>query len=102
MENIRYIFILALFLVTIIVSYAYINRYFGTIFNFSSTYHGLEGRCLDVCPHRLNCAGQEDSECQQRCFLQCRKICRLNPLHIPVSSAEYTNDYWMKAFNGTN
>ncbi len=102
MTNLRYIFILALFLATIIVSYAYINRYFGTIFNFTASYRGLESRCLDVCPHKLNCAGQETNDCQQRCLLQCRKICQLNPLHIPNSPSEYTNEYWMKAFSGYN
>lgn len=99
MNNIRYIFIIGLILVTLIISYAFFHRYFGNIFNFTSSYRNLEGACLDKCPYILKCAAQESSQSQQRCFLQCKEICQLNPLDIP---SEYNEDNVMKAFYGTS
>lgn len=99
MSNVRYIFIIGLILVTLIISYAFFHRYFGNIFNFTSSYRNLEGACLDKCPHKLKCANQESSIIQQRCFLRCQEICHLNPLDIP---SEYNEDNIMKAFYGTN
>lgn len=101
MNNLRYIFIIGLILVTIIISYSYINKYFGDIFNFTTYYRNPEGTCLDICPLRLNCAGRARSVVQQRCFLKCKEICHLNPRNIPKSPSEYNEDNVMKAFYGT-
>lgn len=101
MYNLRYIFIVGLCLVTLIVGSSYINRYFGTLFNFSSLYRNPESRCLDLCPHKLNCAGYENATSQQRCFLYCKELCRLNPNNIPESPADYDESRLMKAFYGT-
>jgi len=101
MYNLRYIFIVGLCLVTLIVGSAYVYQYFGTIFNSRPFYRNPESRCLDICPHKLNCAGYNNADSQKRCFLYCNELCRLNPNNIPDSPADYDEGRLMKAFYGT-
>lgn len=95
MLNVRYIFILGLFLVSAIIFGAYFSRY-SNLFRFELTYRSLEDQCYDKCPHSLKCAGQDNP---QRCFAFCKEICSLNPLDIPIS---YSDNYYMGAFQGTS